>query len=310
MLNRRQLRILVLQALYAYHHSDDMTLGTASKNLISTTRSSFDLYLMLLQCLVEMEHKEELYLSSKSKHTQSQNHRTLSDLSFISWLKNDDAFKKETKKRKISWANHRDVIDKLFHKLKSKDEYLIFTGKKEGKNLNERDMTLWLVSHGVLTEDVLVSTIDEINVFYASSFDHVVDMIYKSLKNHFNEGSDKYKLLELYKDEKEDELFIKDLFLKSIENDQYFEKLISEKTDNWEVDRIAMMDTILLKMALTEIKHFSSIPVKVSINEYIELSKNYSTPKSRIFINGVLDKIMNDLKRKGEIVKTGRGLIE
>jgi N utilization substance protein B len=114
----------------------------------------------------------------------------------------------------------------------------------------------------------------------------------------------------LYKDEEDDRKFVLELYRKTLLNDKENEKVISQMTENWEVDRIAMMDVLLMKMAITEATTFGNIPVKVTLNEYIELSKNYSSPKSKVFINGVLDKIFELYKTEGKIKKVGRGLIE
>ncbi|MBK6838632.1 MAG: transcription antitermination factor NusB [Bacteroidetes bacterium] len=113
----------------------------------------------------------------------------------------------------------------------------------------------------------------------------------------------------MYKDEEDDRLFVRTLFNKTIINNEEYESAISERTKNWEVDRIALMDILILKMALSELVNFPGIPVKVSINEYIDISKEYSTPKSKQFVNGVIDKLALDYKEQGKIVKTGRGLI-
>jgi N utilization substance protein B len=129
----------------------------------------------------------------------------------------------------------------------------------------------------------------------------------ESFKETSNEG---YRLLSLYKDAEDDKAFVKDLFRKTALNNAEYEELIGKKTQNWEVDRIASMDILIMKMALTELLNFNSIPVKVSLNEYIELSKEYSTPKSKIFVNGILDKLVADLKRENKIMKVGRGLME
>jgi N utilization substance protein B len=138
----------------------------------------------------------------------------------------------------------------------------------------------------------------------------VAPMILKTLEIMEPAGGKDFILLELYKDPEEDRQFVLDLYRKTIINDKSSEQMIGEKTRNWEVERIAMMDVLLMKMAITELLHFQSIPVKVSLNEYIEISKLYSTPKSKVFINGVLDKLVIDLKSKGLLLKTGRGLIE
>ena len=118
------------------------------------------------------------------------------------------------------------------------------------------------------------------------------------------------QLAPLFKDPEDDKKFIIDLFRKTILDNQLCEKLIAEKTKNWEVDRIAVMDVILMKMAIAELLHFTNIPVKVSLNEYIEISKTYSTPKSKQFINGILDKLVIDFRRDGTMQKSGRGLME
>jgi N utilization substance protein B len=114
----------------------------------------------------------------------------------------------------------------------------------------------------------------------------------------------------LYKDREEDSEFVRDLLRQTAIRNDETEKLISDKTKNWEVERIAMMDVLLMKMAITEMLHFSSIPIKVSLNEYIEISKMYSTPKSKIFINGILDKLVADFKSGNMLNKMGRGLME
>ena len=127
------------------------------------------------------------------------------------------------------------------------------------------------------------------------------------MKNFYD--TDKFELMPLYKDEEDDKEFARQLFKQTIINNTEFENAISERTKNWEVDRIALMDILILKMALTELVTFPNIPVKVSINEFIDISKDYSTPKSKQFVNGVLDKLAADFKEQGKINKTGRGLL-
>jgi N utilization substance protein B len=114
----------------------------------------------------------------------------------------------------------------------------------------------------------------------------------------------------LFRDEAGDKQFIKDVFLKTILHSEEFDKLIEAHTKNWELDRIALLDVLVMKMALTEILYISNVPVKVSMNEYIDVAKEYSTPQSGAFINGILDRIVTDLKKENKIQKTGRGLLE
>jgi N utilization substance protein B len=135
-------------------------------------------------------------------------------------------------------------------------------------------------------------------------------MIVKTIESFKETETFDFPLMFLYKDKEEDVAFVKDLFRQTVIRNDETEKLIGDKTKNWEVERIAMMDVLLMKMAITEILHFSGIPIKVSLNEYIEISKIYSTPKSKIFINGILDKLVVDFKNENKLTKMGRGLLE
>ena len=160
----------------------------------------------------------------------------------------------------------------------------------------------------LLQKDELVSqALEEKNIYWAEGLTIVHDMIFKTIDSHnFNN----FTLLPLYRDAEDDVEFMKQLVNKTIRDDDYFNELIVAKTQNWDADRIALVDIILMKMALCEILNISSIPVKVSINEYIDISKDYSTPNSKGFINGIIDKIVIELRNEGKIVKTGRGLME
>ena len=157
-------------------------------------------------------------------------------------------------------------------------------------------------------QEFVVSLLEERTIYWAESLDLMEVMISKTLDGGKNSGE--FKLLPLYKDEEDDIKFMRELVKQTIKDDAYFTQIIGEKTQNWDAERIAMVDIILMKMALCEILHQSSIPIKVSINEYIDISKDYSTPNSKSFINGVIDKLVIELKEQGKIVKSGRGLLE
>ena len=151
------------------------------------------------------------------------------------------------------------------------------------------------------------SVLEEKNIYWAEGLTIVHDFIFKTIEAG---QSNTFALLPLYRDEEDDIEFMKLLVNKTIRDDVYFNELISSKTENWDADRIALVDIILMKMALCEILNISAIPIKVSINEYIDISKDYSTPNSKGFINGVIDKLVIQLKEEGKITKTGKGLME
>jgi transcription antitermination protein NusB len=135
-------------------------------------------------------------------------------------------------------------------------------------------------------------------------------MVVKTFKSFTADSDENQPLMSLYNDEADDKQYVIELFRKTILNKDEYENIIAEKTKNWEVERIAMMDILIMEMAICELLNFPSIPVKVTLNEYIDISKRFSTPKSKMFINGVLDKIIADFKTNNKIKKSGRGLIE
>jgi N utilization substance protein B len=167
----------------------------------------------------------------------------------------------------------------------------------------------------VASSESLESFYEELDIYWADDLE-VANILVLKIINGFDETWHELQPLpELYstegkEDPEEDKKFLLQLYRKTIVKSKEFEKMIDEKASNWELDRIALMDIILIKMALAEFIEFPSIPVKVTMNEYIELSKYYSTPKSRVFINGILDNMITDLKKENKLVKIGRGLIE
>ena len=172
---------------------------------------------------------------------------------------------------------------------------------KEDKQFLISVATEFLYEH-----DLLNHLFEEKNIHWADDTFGAFSMVSRTFENF----TGTFKLVPLFKDAEDDKKFISTLFLKTIDGDKEYEKLIDEKTKNWEFDRIASMDVLLMKMAMTEFLHINNVPIKVSLNEYIDISKEYSTPNSKNFINGILDKIIADLKRDNLIQKTGRGLME
>ena len=175
---------------------------------------------------------------------------------------------------------------------------------------SHRDFALEMFRESIADFELLNHLYEEKNLHYGDDIYIVNPMIVKMIEAAKESATPDTALMTLYKDKEEDMQFVKDLFRETALRNDEIEKMIGDKTKNWEVERIAMMDVLLMKMAITEILHFSSIPVKVSLNEFIEISKMYSTPKSKIFINGILDKIVADLKAGNKLNKIGRGLME
>ena len=312
MLSRRHLRIRVMQALYAYYQSDPKDLGRTEQELINGTDKIFELYLTILQFFLELSHQEQMYyedtpasvITGKKKTAVS----TLRSLHLIQWLETDKSFTDLIKKKKISWQQEIDSVKKAFTHLRQQEEYSKFISAGSHTREEENAFIKWLTREFYSKTEFIPHLLEEKNIYWAESLDMIETMVNRTLETYKNDH--KFSLLPLFKDEDDDIHFMRELVQKTIRDDSYFQQLISEKTRNWDAERIAMVDIILMKMALCEIINISTIPIKVSINEYIDISKDYSTPNSKAFINGVIDKLVIELKEQGKIQKSGRGLVE
>lgn len=309
MLARRHLRIRVLQTLYAFYQHENSDVAVAEKELFNGTNRLYDLYLTLLQLFAEFAQQENLYktdVASKFITSKKEYFRSLASHPFVKWITEDESLAKLLSQKKISWQADNEIVKKSFFKIRSSSSYKDYTLTQE--EVNDGEWILKLYKDFIQSSELLNSVLEEKNIWWAESLEQVHQMIIKTMRNFFAVG-DK-NILPLYKDEEDDKSFMQKLFRNAIANNEELTKLISARTTNWDVERIALMDMLILKMALTEVMHFNHIPVKVSINEYIDISKEYSTPQSKLFINGVLDKIVDDLKNENRLAKTGRGLIE
>lgn len=312
MLSRRHLRIRVMQALYAYYQSEQKDIRRSEQELLNGTDKIYELYLTLLQFFNELSYQEYLYyedtpasmVTGKRKSAAS----TLKTLVFLKWIEENKKLAEEVKKRKISWQADADAVKKAFFHLRQQEKYKTFTGSEKHSPEEEDKFLRWMFEELFITTDFISHILEEKNIYFAESLEMVISMIEKTFESGKKDGN--YQLLPLFKDQEDDIRFMQELIQKTIRDDAYFQQLIAEKTKNWDADRIALVDIILMKMALCEILNLSTIPVKVSINEYIDISKDYSTPNSKSFINGVIDKLVIELKSQGKIQKTGRGLVE
>jgi N utilization substance protein B len=301
-----------MQALYAYYQSDTKDMVRTEQELLNGTKKIFELYLLVLQMFVEMAEQEEMYYadlpaSAVTGKRKSAN-RLLKENVFIAWLEKSSPFLKQIKDNKISWQADHDVVKKAFFQIRQTDQYKTYSALENATIKQDIELVNWMFQEVFTRQEFVASLLEERTIYWAESLELMEIMISKTLDGGKNTGE--FKLLPLYKDEEDDIKFMRELVKQTIKDDAYFTQIIGEKTQNWDAERIAMVDIILMKMALCEILHQSSIPVKVSINEYIDISKDYSTPNSKSFINGVIDKLVIELKEQGKITKSGRGLLE
>jgi N utilization substance protein B len=310
MLSRRQLRIKVLQSLYSFYQSEKSDLASADRELFRSIEKVYELYLFLLLLLKELGDADlqdagELHHKHFPKEDELKAKIRFHQLSFIGSLSSDQKFLSEVKDHKLSWQKDHEMVRKIFLEIKKSPGYKDFLQNKA--EISEKDFLLAIVKNHIEHSEALKNSIEENNIYWMEDFSFPCHLVIKTIKDFYDAG--KLKLAPVYKDE-DDKVFVRELFSKTVLHDKEYEEAIAAKTQNWEVERIAMIDMILLKMAMAEMVSFPGIPVKVSINEYIDISKDYSTPKSRQFINGIIDKLADEYKKSGKISKTGRGLME
>lgn len=315
MLNRRFIRIKVMQALYGFFQSDNQDLAKAERELFKGIDKIYDLYIYQLSFILELKHVASILMEdAKNKRLPTKEdldpNLKFIENKFIAQLDENIHLKREMNNRRINWSNEFEFVKKVFNIIKASDEFGKYMNVSDNSYKTDRDFIAEVFKEYIADYELINHIYEEKNLHWGDDIYIVNPMVVKTIESFKENSAPDFKLIPLYKDEEEDEQFIKDLFRQTILKSDETEKLIGDKTQNWEVERIAMMDVLLMKMAITEILHFSNIPVKVTLNEFIEISKMYSTPKSKIFINGILDKLLIDFKAGNMLSKMGRGLME
>lgn len=304
-----------MQALYAFFQSNNTELSKAENELFLSIERLYDLYLFFLQLPLELAELADVQqMEAKNKalptHEDLNPNRTFVENKVIENLKANEVFQSTLKNRKISWAADRDDLKRLLKDLRSASFFVNYINEPEKTFLTDRLFILDFYKKMVIDSEMLYQIFNERSIYWDyDDIDFAISMAKKHIKKLKDENAEG-TIMAMFKDELDDKDFIKTLFRKTIVDNNENTALIEEKTKNWDVDRIAVMDVLCMKMAITELTQFSSIPIKVTLNEYIEMSKLFSSPKSKVFINGILDKLVADFKEAKKIKKTGRGLME
>lgn len=315
MLNRRHLRIKALQSIFAWQMTEKRDSVSSQKALMQSIDSVYEMYVRMLALLVDVTE----YTAIDATERANKHLPTAEDLSpnqkllhnkFAVVLKQNPEYIAAVNKYQINWHADPELVKSIFNKLKDTKEYAAYLAEEDETLESSKEIIKFIFRKVLLKNMNIIQAFEDKFINWPVDSEVMKGMIAKTIKNFTSEDPFKNKLTPISADWDEDSKFVKDLFVYTLKNDDAYQGLIAERTKNWESERIALMDTILMKMAICELMNFPSIPVKVTINEYLELSKDYSTPKSNSFINGILDKILNDLKRTNSIKKIGRGLIE
>ena len=302
-----------MQILYAFFTSPETSINNTEKELFFSLQKTYDLYHYLMALVVEIEKfaEDRIGLGLKKHRPTSAdlapNTRFVNNL-LISQLKSNISLNKYIESSKLSWNNDDELVRKLYLSLVEQDFYKEYMASPENNYADDRKLVEDIFKYLILDNEDIESLLEEQSIYWNDDLDFVVSMILKTFKKFKEFSDERQALLPMYKDD-EDRQFAKDLYRKVVLNHADNVVLIKQHTVNWDIERIAFIDNLILELALSEFLYFPSIPTKVTMNEYIELSKYYSTEKSRNFINGILDKALRDLKKANKINKAGRGLI-
>ena len=314
MLNRRHIRIKVMQTLYAFDGSESDDFKKDEKFLLHSLENMYDLYLMQLSLLIEIQKRAEDYQSkTQKKHLATQEEKNPNkkfiNNEVLQLLRDNEMLKNELEKRKIdNWYLDFEYVDIIFKSILESELFKDYMSTKTSDFKEDKNFIVDVFSELIAPNDKLYEYIEDKKLTWIDDLPVINTIIQKLLRKIKKDPIENYFTPRLYKD-LEDRDYAIDLFKKTLLNRSNFNEEIAARTVNWDSDRIANLDAILLQMAICEFQKFPSIPVKVTINEYLEIAKEYSTPKSSFFINGILDKIVKDYTEAGNLNKIGRGLM-
>ena len=307
MINRVLIRLKIVQIVYAYYQNGGKNLDTAEKELFFSLSKAYDLYNYLLLLMVEVTKqankrlnaaknklvptKEELFPNTKFVENR-----------FIAQLEVNKQLLEFSNNQKKTWENEADFVKTLCDKILESDIYKEYMVSETSSYEEDRELWRKLYKNIIFNNIELDQVLEDQSLYWNDDKEIVDTFVLKTIKRFDEKNGAKQELLPEFKDE-EDQDFARRLFRRTILNADYYRHLISENTKNWDLDRVAFMDVVIMQIALAEILSFPNIPVSVSLNEYVEIAKLYSTPKSGGFINGTLDGIVNSLKKENKQTK-------
>ena len=307
MINRILLRIKIVQIVFSFYKNDKNTEKAVENELFLSIEQTYKLYNFLLLLAIEITDVAQNRIEKgkrKLRPTPAElnpNMRFVEN-AFIKQLSSNIQLKKYIETQKISWADYPETIKKLYEEIVNSDYYAEYMNAPTTSYGEDKDIWKKIFKRTILVSEELDETLEDINLYWNDDIEIVISFILKTIKQ-FEENEGAFQPLQpMFRDE-EDKEFARELLLETLRGEKEYRALIDEHTKNWELDRIAFMDIIIMQIALAELYNFPGIPVNVTLNEFIEISKLYSTEKSGTFINGVLDNIVEKLRNENKLTK-------
>jgi N utilization substance protein B len=311
MISRRLLRVKALQILYAYKASENPSIAKAEKELTFSIEKSYDLYHLILLLLTDIaSYADQRIEIARSKYfptdKESNPNTRFINNRIIKQITESRSLSRYIDTRKISWSNHEELIRGLYKTMLEWDVYQDYMNSPTDSFDQDKKFISKMVAEIIIPDESLHQSMEEQCIYWNDDLEFIGSMVLKTF-SRWKESSG-LQLLSMYSSD-DDRLFVIELFRKTVLHSDEYQEIIKQYSENWDYERLAWMDILIMQMAIVEAIHFPSIPTKVSLNEYIEIAKYYSTEKSSYFINGILDKVFQKLKAEDKIKKTGRGLI-
>ena len=307
MINLALLRVKIVQILYSYYKGDGKSLPLAEKELYHSIEKTYDLYYHLMQLAIEITH----FAADRIENKRNKLRPTEEDLNpntrfidnkFIAQLQDNVQFNEYLAEKKLTWVNDSEIVRILFEQISATDFYNDYMEAEVSDYTADKDIWRKIFKKVILQSQSLDESIEDQNIYWTDDVEMVISFIIKTIKRFDEANGAMQPLLPMFKDD-EDADFARKLLYSVFSQGKTLREMIDANTRNWDLDRIAFMDIVIMEVALAELIDFPTIPVNVTLNEYIEIAKNYSTEKSGNFINGVLDNIVGQLKKENKLIK-------
>lgn len=307
MINRVLLRIKIVQILYSFYKGDGKSIPAVEKELFHSIERTYDLYFHLLQLSVEITNYAAARIDAKrnklrpTEEDLNPNTRFI-DNRFIKQLSINQEFNEYLTDQKLSWVNYPEIVKSLYDEVIASEFYKDYMSLPETDFAADKDIWRKIFKKIILQSEDLDESIEEQSIYWVDDVEMVISFVIKTIKRFDEANGENQPLLPMFKND-DDADFARKLLKGVLKNGDQYREMIDKNTQNWELDRIAYMDILIMEVALSELLDFPTIPVNVTLNEYIEIAKNYSTEKSGTFINGVLDNIVNQLRSDNKLIK-------
>ena len=307
MINRVLIRLKIVQILYAYYQNGGKNVETAEKELFFSLSKAYDLYNYLLLLIVSVTRYAAKRIDmGKAKLRPTKEELTpnmkFAENRFATQLEVNKQLNEFVETQKKTWDNDEDFIKSFYNQIIESDIYKEYMAAETDSYAEDLEVWRKLYKKLVYNNDALDAILEEQSLYWNDDKEIVDTFVLKTIKRFDEKNGSKQELLPEFKDE-EDKDYARRLFRRTILNADYYMHLVSENARNWDLKRLTFMDSLIIQIALAEITSFPNIPINVSINEYLEIAKLYSTPKSPSFINGILDAVVNQLKKEGKLMK-------